>query len=57
MNQTSDHCAEIEDLHASFPHLPARIVTVVFLAHLQVTRSTLEAVAATRERLSDALAA
>jgi hypothetical protein len=54
MKQTSDHCA---DIHASFPGVPARIVTAVFLAHLQATRTAGQAVQATRERLSDALAA
>jgi hypothetical protein len=54
MKQTSDYCA---DIHASFPGVPARIVTIVFQAYVPVTRTVLEAVQATRERLCDALAA
>jgi hypothetical protein len=65
MNQTSDHRADIHadvqadihEIHASFPQVPARIVTAVFLAYLPLTRTALEAVQATRERLSDAVAA
>jgi N-methylhydantoinase A/oxoprolinase/acetone carboxylase beta subunit len=53
----SDRCTDINELHASLPRVPARIVTAVFEAYLPVTRSTVEAVQATRERLLDALAA
>jgi hypothetical protein len=54
MKQTSDYYAEI---HARFPLVPARIITTVFQAYLPVTRTAVEAVQATRERLFDALAA
>jgi hypothetical protein len=57
MNRTSDHGADIHELHASFPRVPARIVTAVFEAYVPVTRSKHEAPQATRKRLSDALAA
>jgi hypothetical protein len=57
MNRVSDHGADIHELSSSFPRVPARIVSAVFEAYVPVTRSKLEALQATRERLSDALAA
>jgi hypothetical protein len=48
---------DVYELHASFPLVPARIVSAVFEAYVSLTRTSSEAIQATRERLSDALAA
>jgi hypothetical protein len=47
---------ELHELRATFPLVPARIISAVFGANLAVSCTTNEAIQASRRRLADALA-